>query len=41
MGRRVRGRAAGEKVSFMHDGLSKATTTTATTITAAAVAATP
>jgi len=31
----------GEKVSFVHDGLSEATTTTATTTTAAAVAATP
>jgi len=36
MGRRVRERAAGEKVSFTHDGLSEATTTAATTATTAA-----
>jgi len=34
MGRHVGERAAGEKVSFMHDGLSKATTTAATAATA-------
>jgi len=37
MGRRVRGRAAGKKVSFVHDGLSKATTNAATTAAAAAL----